>query len=244
MHDLEKWYGSGARRHGRRAASRLRSAVYLRELYKLDALRAHTWLGQFGNPVATGPAPNALIGTHQRVAPNAAMPNRRWIGHAYEAGIGVVQDKAEALRWYARAGTQGNVHAQYLSGLALGVGAVMVRQKNVHAGVRHGSRRPMRRASTWPKNVPREAIASLFWTFNSARGTDMCPASSVLCRKERTNAALRWVAMLILPGIRRRFCISPRMERMSKTSSSATRPSTVSACRRRSPDIRASATFS
>lgn len=164
MHDLEKWY----ERRGDMAGAlrwRLRSAVYLRELYKLDALRTATrGSAKSGNPVATGPAPNALIARIQRRAERGDAESQVDLGTFYEAGIGVVQDKAEALRWYARAGTQGNVYGQYLSGLALGRGGDGL-QKNVDAAAAwfakaHAQGFYMAEESYW-----REAIAPPFWTF-------------------------------------------------------------------------------
>ncbi|WP_057634973.1 tetratricopeptide repeat protein, partial [Stenotrophomonas humi] len=131
MHDLEKWY---TRRGDMEGALRwrLRSAVYLRELYKLDALRTATSGSAEPGSAATQPSSNAVITRIQRRAARGDAESQVDLGALYEAGIGVVEDKSEALRWYQRAGEQGNVYGQYFSGLALGRGGKGL-QKDVDA---------------------------------------------------------------------------------------------------------------
>ncbi len=132
MHDLEKWYERRGDMEGA-LRWRLRSAVYLRELYKLGALRtAASGSGKAGTAVSSGPSPNPVVARIQRRAERGDAEAQVDLGALYEAGIGVVEDKAEALRWYQRAGAQGNVYGQYFSGLALGRGGKGV-EKNVDA---------------------------------------------------------------------------------------------------------------
>lgn len=164
MHDLEKWYERRGDMEGA-LRWRLRSAVYLRELYKLDALRtAASGSGKAGTAASRGPSPNPVVARIQRRAEGGDAEAQVDLGALYEAGIGVVEDKAEALRWYQRAGAQGNVYGQYFSGLALGRGGKGV-EKNVDAAAAwfakaHAQDFYMAAESYW-----REAIAPPFWTF-------------------------------------------------------------------------------
>jgi TPR repeat protein len=118
MGDLASWYA----RRGDMAGElrwRLRSAVYLRELYKLGALREAT----SGSAITgNGMSSNAAIARIQRRAARGDAEAQVDLGTLHEAGIGVAEDKAAALHWYQRAGAQGNVYGQYFSGLALGRG--------------------------------------------------------------------------------------------------------------------------
>lgn len=112
MRDLESWY---ERRGDQQGALRwrLRHAVYLRQLHRLQPLR---------EAASAAPAPNPLVARIQRRAAQGDAEAQVDLGALYEAGIGVAQDMSEALRWYERAGAQGNVYGQYLAGLALGRG--------------------------------------------------------------------------------------------------------------------------
>jgi TPR repeat protein len=124
MRNLEQWYMqrgdmSGALRW------RLRSAVYLRELYKLDALRTATSgsaKADAGTNAAVAPSSNKVIVGIQRRATRGDAEAQVDLGTLYEAGIGVRENKAEALHWYQHAASQGNVYGQYFSGLMLGRG--------------------------------------------------------------------------------------------------------------------------
>ena len=132
MSDLETWY---ERRGDMQGALRwrLRSAVYLRHLYKLQPLRdATSGSAKPGTPISSGASPNPVVAGIQRRAARGDAEAQVDLGTLYEAGIGVVQDKTEALRWYERAAAQGNVYGQYLAGLALGRGGDGL-QKNVDA---------------------------------------------------------------------------------------------------------------
>ncbi|MEG2803733.1 tetratricopeptide repeat protein [Stenotrophomonas sp.] len=164
MHDLEKWY----ERRGDMTGAlrwRLRSAVYLRELYKLQPLRAATsGSAKPGQPVARGASPNPVVAGIQRRAARGDAEAQVDLGALYEAGIGVVQDKAEALRWYERAGRQGNVYGQYLAGLAVGRGGDGL-HKDVDAAAAWFA---LAQAQGFYMAAPsywREAIAPPFWTF-------------------------------------------------------------------------------
>ncbi|HCV95611.1 MAG TPA: hypothetical protein DGV23_02475, partial [Stenotrophomonas sp.] len=86
------------------------------------------------------------------------------LGTLHEAGIGVVQDKAEALRWYARAGQQGNVYGQYFSGLALGRGGDGL-AKDVDAAAGWFAKAEAQGFYMAAESYWREAIAPPFWTF-------------------------------------------------------------------------------
>lgn len=164
MHDLQKWY----ERRGDMAGAlrwQLRSAVYLRELYKLDALRAATsGSATPGSPIVAGPAPNALIARIQRRAERGDAESQVDLGTLYEAGIGVVQSKAEALRWYQRAATQGNVYGQYLSGLALGRGGDGL-EKNLEAAAAWFAKANAQGFYMAEESYWRKAIEPPFWTF-------------------------------------------------------------------------------
>ena len=76
----------------------------------------------------------------------------------------MAEDKAEALRWYQRAGEQGNVYGQYFSGLALGRGGRGL-EKDVDAAAiwfarAHAQAFYMAEESYW-----RKAIAPPFFIF-------------------------------------------------------------------------------
>lgn len=164
MDDLEKWY----ERRGDMTGAlrwRLRSAVYLRELYKLQPLRAATsGSARPGSPVAPGRSPNPVIAGIQRRAARGDAEAQVDLGTLHEAGIGVVQDKAEALRWYARAGQQGNVYGQYFSGLALGRGGDGL-AKDVDAAAGWFAKAEAQGFYMAAESYWREAIAPPFWTF-------------------------------------------------------------------------------
>ncbi|MGE8226781.1 MAG: tetratricopeptide repeat protein [Stenotrophomonas sp.] len=122
MSDLARWY----ERQGDMAGAlrwRLRSAVYMRELYKLDALRNATLASTDASRLAPDQlSTNAAIARIQRRAARGDAEAQVDLGTLHEAGIGMPEDKSEALRWYQRAGEQGNVYGQYFAGLALGRG--------------------------------------------------------------------------------------------------------------------------
>lgn len=123
MSDLARWY----ERQGDIAGAlrwRLRSAVYMRELYKLDALRKATHAStEAARVVPDQPSANATIARIQRRAARGDAEAQVDLGALHEAGIGMPTDMREALHWYQRAGEQGNVYGQYFSGLALGRGS-------------------------------------------------------------------------------------------------------------------------
>ncbi|MFK3844906.1 tetratricopeptide repeat protein [Stenotrophomonas sp. NPDC078853] len=164
MHDLERWYeGRGDMTGALRW--RLRSAVYLRELYKLKPLReATSGSAPHGQPIDTGPAPNPVIAGIQRRAARGDAEAQVDLGALHEAGIGVVQDKAEALRWYERAGRQGNVYGQYLAGLAVGRGGDGL-AKDVDAAAAWFALAEAQGFYMAAESYWREAIAPPFWTF-------------------------------------------------------------------------------
>lgn len=164
MHDLQQWYeGRGDMTGALRW--RLRSAVYLRELYKLQPLRAATsGSAKHGQPVDPGPAPNPVIAGIQRRAARGDAEAQVDLGALYEAGVGVAQDKAEALRWYQRAGAQGNVYGQYLSGLALGRGGDGL-DKDLDAAAAWFAKAEAQGFYMAAESYWREAVAPPFWTF-------------------------------------------------------------------------------
>jgi len=164
MDDLEKWYERRGQMDGA-LRWRLRSAVYMRELYKLDPLRkATSGSGRYGSPVQAGAATNPVIARIQRRAQRGDAEYQVDLGALYEAGIGVVRDKAEALRWYERAGAQGNVYGQYLAGLALGRGGDGL-DKNVAAAAAWFAKAQAQDFYMAEESYWRRAIAPPFWTF-------------------------------------------------------------------------------
>jgi TPR repeat protein len=164
MHDLEKWHERRGDMEGA-LRWRLRSAVYLRELYKLQALRdATSGSARPGTPVSAAPSPNPVIAGIQRRAARGDAEAQVDLGALYEAGIGVAENKAEALRWYARAGDQGNVYGQYLAGLVQGRGGRGL-EKNVEAAAGWFARAEAQGFYMAAESYWREAIAPPFWTF-------------------------------------------------------------------------------
>ena len=165
MSDLETWYERRGDMEGA-LRWRLRRAVYLRHLYKLQPLRdATSGSAKPGAPLSTDASPNPVIARIQRRAAHGDAEAQVDLGTLYEAGIGVVQDKTEALRWYERAAAQGNVYGQYLAGLALGRGGDGL-QKNVDAAAAwfakaHAQDFYMADESYW-----REAIKPPFFQFS------------------------------------------------------------------------------
>lgn len=164
MRDLEKWY----ERRGDMTGAlrwRLRSAVYLRELYKLQPLRAATsGSAKPGAPVAAEPSPNPVVAGIQRRAARGDAEAQVDLGALYEAGIGVAQNKTEALRWYERAGHQGNVYGQYLSGLALGRGGDGL-EKNMDAAAVWFSKAEAQGFYMAAESYWRSAVEPPFWIF-------------------------------------------------------------------------------
>ncbi|MGH8052862.1 MAG: tetratricopeptide repeat protein [Stenotrophomonas sp.] len=164
MHDLEKWYT----RQGDLAGAlrwRLRSAVYQRELYKLDALRTATsGSAKAGSPIAIALSSNAAIARIQRQAARGDAEAQVDLGALHEAGIGVVESKAEALRWYQRSGEQGNVYGQYFSGLILGRGGKGM-EKDVDAAAAWFARANAQEFYLAQESYWRNAIAPPFFIF-------------------------------------------------------------------------------
>ncbi|MNM83954.1 Sel1 repeat protein [compost metagenome] len=164
MQDLETWYA----RQGDMAGAlrwRLRSAVYLRELYKLGALRTATRGSiEAGSANPGVPSSNAAIARIQRRAARGDAEAQVDLGTLHEAGIGVAEDKAEALRWYQRAGEQGNVYGQYFSGLALGRGGKGL-EKDVDAAATWFARAHAQAFYMAEESYWRKAIAPPFFIF-------------------------------------------------------------------------------
>lgn len=157
MHDLRHWY---ANRGDMDAALRwrLRQAVYMRELYRLDSLRAS----------ADTPAAPWLDETLARIQRQAARGDAEAqvdLGALYEAGLGVAEDNAEALRWYQQAGAQGNVYGQYFSGLMLGRGGKGV-VKDVDAAAQWFARANAQQFYLAEESYWRKAIAPPFFSFD------------------------------------------------------------------------------
>lgn len=123
MADLGRWHADRGDMAGA-LRWRMRHAVYMRELYKLAPLCAAA-----GEPASVGrlrldgPSLNAVIARIQRDAARGDAEAQVDLGALHEAGLGVAEDTTEALRWYQRAGAQGNVYGQYFAGLALGRGS-------------------------------------------------------------------------------------------------------------------------
>lgn len=144
---------------------RLRSAVYLRELYKLDALRAATTGSVKATPDAVAlPSPNTLIIGIRHRADKGDAEAQVDLGTLYEAGIGVLEDKAEALRWYQRAGAQGNVYGQYFSGLMLGRGGSGV-EKDLDAAAAWFAKAQAQQFYMAEESYWRSAVAPPFFIF-------------------------------------------------------------------------------
>lgn len=164
MHDLEKWYERRGDMEGA-LRWRLRSAVYLRELYKLQALRdATSGSGKHGMPVSSAASPNPVVARIQRRAERGDAEAQVDLGALYEAGIGVTESRAEALRWYARAGAQGNVYGQYLAGLVQGRGGRGL-EKDVDAAAAWFAQAEAQGFYMAAESYWRKAIAPPFWTF-------------------------------------------------------------------------------
>lgn len=164
MFDLARWY----EREGDMAGAlrwRLRSAVYMRELYKLDALRNATRASTEAARLASDqPSPNAAIARIQRRAADGDAEAQVDLGTLHEAGIGVIEDKTEALRWYQRAGEQGNVYGQYFAGLALGRGGKGL-EKDVDAAAAWFARAHAQEFYMAEESYWRKAIAPPFFIF-------------------------------------------------------------------------------
>ena len=164
MHDLEKWYERRGDMEGA-LRWRLRSAVYLRELYKLQALRdATSGSGKPGMPVSSAASPNPVIARIQRRAARGDAEAQVDLGALYEAGIGVTESRSDALHWYAKAGNQGNVYGQYLAGLVQGRGGRGL-EKNVDAAAAWFARAEAQGFYMAAESYWRNAIAPPFWTF-------------------------------------------------------------------------------
>lgn len=164
MHDLARWY----ERQGDMPGAlrwRLRSAAYMRELYKLDALRNATRASTETARLASDqPSTNAAIARIQRRAADGDAEAQVDLGTLHEAGIGVIEDKSEALRWYQRAGEQGNVYGQYFAGLALGRGGKGL-EKNVGAAAAWFARAHAQEFYMAEESYWRKAIAPPFFIF-------------------------------------------------------------------------------
>lgn len=164
MRDLERWHAdrgdmSGALRW------RLRHAVYMRELYKLHALRNATSTSPEAARLASNqPSTNAAIARIQRRAARGDAEAQVDLGTLHEAGIGMPEDKSEALRWYQRAGEQDNVYGQYFAGLALGRGGRGLQKDEVAAAAwfarAHAQQFYLAEESYW-----RKAITPPFFIF-------------------------------------------------------------------------------
>lgn len=164
MHSLETWHAQRGDMAGA-LRWRLRSAVYLRELYKLEPLRKATaGSAAAGSPLSAAPSPNPVVARIQRRAARGDAEAQVDLGTLYEAGVGVAQDKTEALRWYERAGAQGNVYGQYLSGLAIGRGGRGL-QKDEAAAAVWFARASAQGFYMADESYWRKAIAPPFWTF-------------------------------------------------------------------------------
>lgn len=164
MHDLEKWYERRGDMEGA-LRWRLRSAVYLRELYKLQALRdATSGSGKPGMPVSSAASPNPVIARIQRRAARGDAEAQVDLGALYEAGIGVTESRSDALHWYAQAGNQGNVYGQYLAGLVQGRGGRGL-EKNVDAAAAWFALAEAQGFYMAAESYWRTAIAPPFWTF-------------------------------------------------------------------------------
>lgn len=164
MHDLARWY----ERQGDMAGAlrwRLRSAVYMRELYKLDALRDATRAStEAARPASAQPSTNTAIARIQRQAARGDAEAQVDLGALHEAGIGMPADMNEALRWYQRAGEQGNVYGQYFSGLALGRGSKGL-QKDEAAAAAWFARAKAQEFYLADESYWRRAIAPPFFIF-------------------------------------------------------------------------------
>lgn len=164
MSDLARWY----EREGDMAGAlrwRLRSAVYMRELYKLDALRNATRASTEAARLASDqPSPNTAIARIQQRAADGDAEAQVDLGTLHEAGIGVIEDKTEALRWYQRAGEQGNVYGQYFAGLALGRGGKGL-EKDVDAAAAWFARAHAQEFYMAEESYWRKAIAPPFFIF-------------------------------------------------------------------------------
>ena len=164
MYDLARWY----ERQGDMAGAlrwRLRSAVYMRELYKLDALRKATHASTEAARLASDrPSTNAAIARIQRQAARGDAEAQVDLGTLHEAGIGMPEDMNEALRWYQRAGEQGNVYGQYFAGLALGRGSKGL-QKDEAAAAAWFARAKAQEFYLAEESYWRRAIAPPFFIF-------------------------------------------------------------------------------
>jgi TPR repeat protein len=164
MRDLESWHADRGDMAGA-LRWRLRHAVYMRELYKLDALRNATRTSPEAVRLASKqPSTNAAIAHIQRRAARGDAEAQVDLGTLHEAGIGMPEDKSEALRWYQRAGEQGNVYGQYFAGLALGRGGRGLQKDEVAAAAwfarAHAQEFYLAEESYW-----RKAIAPPFFIF-------------------------------------------------------------------------------
>jgi TPR repeat protein len=164
MRDLERWYAN----HEEMALAlrwRLRHAVYMRELYRLDPLRAAP-----AEPVVVGSTRmdgatlNSVIARIQHRAARGDAEAQVDLGTLHEAGLGVVESRTEALRWYQQAGEQGNVYGQYFSGLVLGRGAKDMKA-DVDAAAAWFARANAQQFYLAEESYWRKAIAPSFFIF-------------------------------------------------------------------------------
>lgn len=164
MNDLERLYANRVDMAGA-LRWRLRHAVYLRELYKLGALRTvANQPAAAGRVRMDGRSLQSAIARIQRDAARGDAEAQVDLGTLYEAGLGVAEDKAEALRWYQRAGAQGNVYGQYFTGLMLGRGGKGV-DKDVDAAATWFARAHAQDFYMAEESYWRQAIAPRFFTF-------------------------------------------------------------------------------
>ena len=164
MRDMERWHANRGDMAGA-LRWRLRHAVYMRELYRLEPLRAAA-----NEPVAVGrirmdgTSLSSVVSSIQRKAARGDAEAQVDLGALHEAGIGVPQDQTLALHWYQQAAEQGNVYGQYLSGLALGRGSTDL-QKDVEAAATWFARAHAQQFYMAEESYWREAIKPPFFIF-------------------------------------------------------------------------------
>jgi TPR repeat protein len=164
MRDLERWHADRGDMAGA-LRWRLRHAVYMRELYRLEPLRAAA-----DEPASVGRirmdrvTVNTVRAGIQRRAARGDAEAQVDLGALHEAGIGVAKDQSQALRWYQQAAEQGNVYGQYLSGLALGRGGKGL-QKDEEAAAIWFARAEAQQFYLAEESYWRKAIAPPFFIF-------------------------------------------------------------------------------
>lgn len=164
MRDLERWYGNRGDMDGA-LRWRLRHAVYMRELYRLEPLRrAGTEPAGVGAIRLDAPHLALAVARIQRHAARGDAEAQVDLGALHEAGLGVPQDMHEALRWYQRGGEQGNVYGQYFAGLALGRGSKGL-TKDVEAAAAWFARAEAQQFYLAGESYWRKAIAPPFFIF-------------------------------------------------------------------------------